>query len=282
MSFLDFFKPKDCSQVTAQYDLRIKDLTNSLSNLTAQNTELKNNYLNSANMVKTLTIEKDNLNEIIKQLKKPSTAPFVIPVDIIDTTKFPYMPSYTSYFLNSITGKLESKVNQMTPSKYYREYTDEMYQFVMSGIKGITDPDKVKIKLRELAHNRVEYKSDILVRPDGKVVLGENWKPAHITWDDRAGDCEDSTILFVCFCGIANIPADEVFNATGYYLNGTKQTGHSFGVVKFKDGNWYVMETTAIRTPMKFKGNPQYIIKADIMNGLSNWAISGKSKQDQF
>lgn len=223
-------------------------------------------------------------NELLEELEtyKKVEVPFTIPTDIIDTSKFPYMPGYKSYFLNPYTGRLEFKLNKMTPSKFYREWTDEMYQFVWANIKNIKDPDKIKIKLRDLAYNRVEYKSDINVKSNGDVVLGENWKPAVVTWNDKAGDCEDSTILFVCFCAIAGIPADEVFNATGYYLQGTKKTGHSFGVCKFKDGNWYVMETTSIRTPMKFLGNSQYIIKNDMMNGLSNWAISGKSKKENF
>ena len=225
--------------------------------------------------------QNNTLKDELETYKKVEV-PYTIPTDIIDTSKFPYMPGYKSYFLNPMTGKLEFKLNPMTPSKFYREWTDEMYKFVWDNIKNIKDPDKIKIKLRALACNRVEYKSDILVKSNGTVVLGENWKPAHVTWDDKSGDCEDSTILFICFCAIAGIPADEVFNATGYYLQGTKKTGHSFGVCKFKDGNWYVMETTSIRTPMKFLGNSQYIIKNDMMNGLSNWAISGKAKKEQF
>jgi transglutaminase-like putative cysteine protease len=253
-----------------------------------QITELKNNYANSDKNVIQLTTEKNKLLNQIKETLdelntyKKTEKPYTIPTDIIDTTKFPYLPSYTSIFLNATTKKLESKENQMTPSKFYREWTDEMYQFVMNNIKGMTDPDLIKIKLRDLADNRVEYKSDLKVKSTGEYIVGENWKPAHITWDDKAGDCEDSTILWVCFCAIANIPADEVFNATGFYNQFGEEVGHSWGVTKFKDNNWYVIETTAKKTPVKLLNSDYRIPLNNIMNGLSNWAISGKSKKEQF
>jgi len=272
----------DNQEIIDKYETKIKAYQENVDMLNEQILLLTDNYKNASNTLQVIIRERDKLAEQIKDLQKPTVASFVIPTDIIDTSKFPYMPNYTSLFLNSITGKLESKENQMTPSKFYREFTNEMYQFVMSNIKGMTDPDLIKIKLRDLADARVEYKKDLKVKSNGEYIVGENWKPAHITWDDKAGDCEDSTILWVCFCAIANIPADEVFNATGYYNQMGKEVGHSWGVAKFKDNNWYVIETTAKKTPVKLIGSDYRIPLGNIMNGLSNWSISGKSKKEQF
>jgi len=91
-------------------------------------------------------------------------------------------------------------------------------------------------------------------------------------------NCDDLTILFVTLCRIAGVPANRVFNATGWYITTTGQKlGHSFPIVKLDDGKWYVCETTwsYMRTdvPKRFLGS-----NYDASWGVSNWEFIGKVK----
>ncbi len=95
-------------------------------------------------------------------------------------------------------------------------------------------------------------------------------------------NCEDSTILWVTACKICGINPERVFNATGYIEQRGKSFGHSFGLAKFDDGKWYVIETTSKRKPVLFKESKYKIPIKSSLNGLTNWEFSGRSKLEQF
>jgi len=270
------FGKTDCSQVTAQKDKQIQDLTNSLSNLTVQNTELKNNYLNSANMVKALTIEKDNQALIIKQLQKPVEVK-VNPPDIFlngNSKLIPYFARWLVYFFD---GKgISAKRIELTPSKLYKIWSDAMYEFFNNSIRDCKTFDEKAIKLRDIVVDIVDYKLD--VGPDGK--QSENWRTPLETYYSGIGDCDDSTILWVTACNMCGLPKDRYFNATGIYNKLGKDVGHSFGIARFDDGTWRVIETTSKATIKKLVGS-DYHIKG-ILSGITNDEFYGQPKSEQF
>ena len=88
----------------------------------------------------------------------------------------------------------------------------------------------------------------------------------------KAGDCEDSSILFVTLCYFAGIPANRVFVAVGTI----DDYGHAFPIVKMDDGKWYVFESTlkAPQEPIALIGSryhPSW--------GFLNWKYQGRAKQ---
>ena len=89
-------------------------------------------------------------NELLEELEtyKKVEVPFTIPTDIIDTSKQPYLPSTLIYYYDPKLKKVQTKSVQVTPSKYYRMWTDEMYMFFRNAIKTCNTFDEKVVKLR--------------------------------------------------------------------------------------------------------------------------------------
>ena len=218
---------------------------------------------------------KDELLEELLQYKEKPITIYELP-DFLDTTKIAYLPTWKIYY--SKNNKMKIKNVAMTSGKFYRIWTDEMYRFFNDKVKGLTNFDEIVVKLRNAVCDITNYESDATAK--GKP--GENWRIAPETYYGGVSDCEDSTILWLTACNICGIPADRVFNATGYYKHGTQSIGHSFGVAKMTDGAWKVIETTRKLNPIIMKGSKYSMPLNSTLNGLSNWVMSGKSKKEQL
>jgi hypothetical protein len=218
-------------------------------------------------------------NKLLDELEalKHIEADYEIPHDIIDVNSFGYLPP-TIYWYWDGTKPVAKEVN-IQIHKFYRNWDDNMFQYFRNAIKGkATYKDKF-IALRKAAYDKVKYKHDL-----GKGLnAGENWKMPSDIFYSGIDDCDGFTTLFVTACHICNIPADRVFNATGHYKHPKGWIGHSYPICKFDDNKWYVLEGTSLRAPLLFKDNKEYKITSNnILNGLSNWNLSGKSKQETF
>lgn len=104
----------------------------------------------------------------------------------------------------------------------------------------------------------------------------ENWQFPQITVRRRLGDCEDSTILFVTLCKVAEIPADKVFNCVGDY----KGIYHSFPIAQLDNGKWYIFETTFNNYP---EGGPKLFegSEYDAKSGCCNWKFAGSIDNEE-
>ena len=229
---------------------------------------------------KDLNIKYNKLYIEHTELKESITNPIIPNIkyttpEFLDTSKFPYLPSWKIYYYKN---GMKTKKVPFTPSKFYRVWSDEMYRYFKNKTKGIKSFDKLIIKLRDLSCDICKYETD--VSRLGKA--GENWRMPTETYYGRLGDCEDSTILWITACNICGVNPERVFNATGYLTQNSKEVGHSFGLAKFEDGKWYVIETTSKRKPILLQGSKYKITQGSMLNGLSNWFFSGKSKQEQF
>jgi len=106
--------------------------------------------------------------------------------------------------------------------------------------------------------------------------FGDAWQYPATTYYRKWGDCEDGTVLFLTLCKLAKVPCDKVFNACGYFNDGSTQFGHSYPVAQMEDDLWYVFETTINdkpANPKRWKDSPYY---ADW--GLANHVYQGKIK----
>jgi len=143
-------------------------------------------------------------------------------------------------------------------------------------IKGVVERNKWKaLFLEDKEKCLLEIWKYVIQVARYELDKGEDWRESYITINRRKGDCEDTTILFVCLCREVGLRADEVFNACGWFKKGSVKFGHSYPIVKIND-EWYVYETTleSIPKPFKprlFKGSPYY---ADW--GVCNDLIGGK------
>lgn len=102
----------------------------------------------------------------------------------------------------------------------------------------------------------------------------EEFYPAEWTLAFGAGDCEDTSILFVALCRAAKIPADRVFCVMGYF----DRYGHAFPIAKRDDGKWYVYESTLSRVPKEpilFKGSRYTSPSSGGIGGMYNWKWKG-------
>jgi hypothetical protein len=102
----------------------------------------------------------------------------------------------------------------------------------------------------------------------------DNWQEPIVTVVKKKGDCEDGTILFVTLCRLAHVPADKVFNACGWYKDGSNQYGHSFPIAMRDDGKWYIFETTLNSFPTQYKEFKGSNYTGEW--GYANWKFAGK------
>ena len=160
-------------------------------------TNCRNNMEMYSNQVIDLQKTIENLNEQITSLQdelaiwKKEGNPDVAQAPNIfknnQSNVIPYFPKWRAHYWDN---GFKYKEVEMTPSKFYRLYTDEMYQLVKKTIKNMDmkkDFDKVLIKLRDLAYSCMVYKSDFGARDPQK--LGELWKPGIIGFYEGIGDC---------------------------------------------------------------------------------------------
>lgn len=140
-------------------------------------------------------------------------------------------------------------------------YNDLLKEFAKT-FKDMEHDDKLKT-IWTYVIRQLYYKYDVY----------ENWQYAPTSIERRMGDCDDGSILFLAICRVSGIKANEVFNACGWFDDGTNKFGHSFPIAKMSDGKWYVFETTLNNipeAPKLMKGSPY---KANW--GLANWKFAG-------
>ncbi|MDD4781251.1 MAG: transglutaminase domain-containing protein [Tissierellia bacterium] len=265
------------------YILKIKELKSQISDYQKDigllETQLEDEVENYYEMKKQYESMQKTKNELLEELEtyKKVEVPFTIPTDIIDVGTFGYLPN-TVYFYWDGT-KPASKTVPVQVHKFYRNFDDNMFQFFREKVKGKTTYKDKFIALRNACYDVIKYKHDLGVG----LKQGENWKMPSEIFYSGIDDCDGFTTLFVTACNICNIPADRVFNATGHYKHPNGWIGHSFPVVKFDDNQWYVLEGTSKIAPILFKTSTVYkITKDNMLNGLSNWEMSGKAKKEQF
>jgi transglutaminase-like putative cysteine protease len=166
------------------------------------------------------------------------------------------------------------------------QYPYEPYIVIQEGSTTFTDPRDIYAESRTLASIVSKWKTlplnQKLMKIWGFVIdaltyrydVNENWQFPIVTYYMKLGDCEDGTILFVTLCHLAGIKADKVFNACGWFTQGTNKYGHSFPIAQMEDGKWYIFETTIDNhpsVPMLFYGS-----NYDASWGVCNWTYYGK------
>lgn len=217
--------------------------------------------------------EIDDLRAEINTLRIEENA-YPLPDIDVDWDKHPYFPSTKFTYYDTNKKENVDIYATLTPSKFTRLWTDEMYNYVINGMKKYGNKTQLEqvVRLRDLVCDRVAYHHDL----NSKGLMSENWKLPIQTFYEKKGDCEDMTNLWLTFCKIYGIPSNAVFNLTGFYGN----VGHSFGGFLDDKNNMQIIEcTTKSRViPMK---DSQYRCKGGL-NGLSNWSCSGVPRVEQF
>jgi len=182
----------------------------------------------------------------------------------LNTDVLPYQP------LIQVLEKSGSSVSK----HYVKIRPQDLYVCSPSLVKLVKD-----MKWRELEHDKKLRSIWIYIITNYHYAFdeSENWQYPVTTFFRREGDCEDTTTLFVTLCKIAGVPADKVFNATGWFYPKTGgRIGHSFPIAQMSDGKWYVFESTLTSIPMNpklFKGS-----EYDASWGVSNWKFAGRIK----
>jgi transglutaminase-like putative cysteine protease len=258
------------------YKLYKARLENELSELDTKLEIETDNYLFMKEQFESVQKLKNELLEELDSLKHV-VPDYEIPHEIIDVNNFAYLPSTLIYYYDTRTKGIATKSVPVTISKYYRMWDDNMYQFFRNAVKNCKTMDEKFIKLRDVIKAKVTYQHDVTARG----ITGENWRFPLETFYGEVGDCEDTTVLWVTACHICGLPADRFFNATGDYKGAGGTFGHSWGIAKFNDGSWRVIETTSTRAPLVFKDNKEYFCKG-FLNGLSNAKMAGKAKKETF
>jgi hypothetical protein len=236
-------------------------------------------------MVKTLTIERDNLQVQVNALKKELEAlakpvePIVTAPDIFANNNSAVVPYFGSWNVYYWKNGLQVKRVLMTPKKFYSIWDDEFYLDVKDQVIGmdpINDWYNVGIKLYNWMFTLgIVYQNDL--GPDGKA--GENWRLVPEIYYGKIDDC-DRTPLFIVACRIAGIPADKVFHITGTYNKLGTEIGHSFAGIYNKQNEFIILEMTQKRTPIKMIGS-EYRCNG-ILSGCTNWQFQGQPKNEQW
>jgi len=94
-------------------------------------------------------------------------------------------------------------------------------------------PDFISVS-QELVNSFTTYRAEV----------GDYWAEPGETLAERAGDCDDLSILL---CSILRnyIPADGVYCAFGLWTDGGKRTGHMWVIAQDEDGEDRILEATA-------------------------------------
>jgi len=267
----------DNQEIIDKYEPKLKAYQKQIDIQNEQITELSNNYKNATNTVQILTTEKIKLLLQIQELTTKPIAPIVTAPNIFkdnNSKTVTYFPGWLVYYFKN--NKIATQKVVSTPSKFYKMWTDDMYVLFNSEIKDCKTFDEKVIKLREVVTSIVKYEFDVLANSK----TGENWRLPVETYYGRIGDCEDSTTLWVTACNLCGLPSDRYFNATGMYNKLGQDIGHSWGIARFDDGKWYVIETTSNTSIKQFIGS-DYRCKG-IISGLSNQDFYGAPISEQF
>jgi transglutaminase-like putative cysteine protease len=221
-----------------------------------------------------IIVTKENeIADLEDMLEQYEEVPDVDTHDIeMASTGYPYFPKWKVYYWKN---GVYTKDVQLTPTKFYRIWSDDMYQHFKAVVKDLNTFDEKVVALRNDILRRTTYKNDVAKNGN----KSENWRLPTETYYGKIGDCDDFCILWVTACKICELPADRVFNATGYVTWLGKEAGHSYGIAKFDDGEWYVVDSTSTKV-MKLKGS-DYKING-LIRGISNWKFSGVPKDIQF
>jgi hypothetical protein len=192
----------------------------------------------------------------------------------VDWDRFPYFGETLFSYYDIDTKKIVDTKIQMTPSKFYKIWSDEMYQYVITGMKTYskkTELEKI-VRLRDLVCDRVTYQFD--TNSEGFKI--DNWKLPIQTFANKKDDCDGMTSLWLTFCNIYGIPSNKVFNLTGTVPQG----GHSFGGYLDQDNKMWIIECTSKMKPFLMKGS-NYKCNTGI-SGITNWQFSGVPKVEQL
>ena len=273
-NWIDSIRKSNDQQIKDGYELQLLNKQKALDATIEQLTMTTNSYKNSAELVKRLIVEKDNLSAQIETLKKQlNPVPATKPNLNVDWTKRPYFPQTRRWIYSEKEKAIVERTFQFTPSKFTRIWSDELYQFAMGINLGGMTLRQQAIAIRDAVLSVCVYQYD----ENAKGLTIENWKLPHETFADGFGDCEDLTNLWLCICNIRGLSSQRVFNVTGFY--GT--TGHSYGGSFIDDDNtFWILECTSKLSPTKMKGS-NYTCTG-LLKGISNWDFAGLPLQDQF
>ena len=256
-----------------QYLTDLSEMRDVINNYRVQVTNLEVKLQKKDYLLQLQQAQIDSRDDELESLKNENGV-YPLPELDVDWDKHPYFASSINYYYNEKTKKIAKYTAQWTPSKLSRIWTDEMYEYVIFGMKKsskLTELQKV-VKLRNLVLNRCKYMHDL----NDIGISEENWKLPHDTYYSKAGDCEDLVNLWLTFCNIYGIPSNKVFNLTGLYGNG----GHSFGGYLDDNQVMWIIECTSKSRPLKMKGS-NYRCKSSL-NGITNWGCSGIPNKEQF
>jgi len=253
------------SEISAK-NIIIIEMQNHNQDLSTDNDQLRADYLETLANMEEYTQRFENLNHTLN------------PPNINIKWGAPtYFPAWLIYYSDGT--QMQTKSVTMTPAKFYRLWTDEMWNECQAHKKQWSDKEPFKNKvvaLRNLVLKHCKYVTD--ANRVGKP--GENWRIPIESYYGGQCDCEDMTSLFITFCNICGIPSDRVFNATGYITIKKQDIGHSFAIFQDDDSKWYVLECTAQQDPKLFKGSAYHC--KGMLKGLSNWQWCGDPQEEQW
>jgi hypothetical protein len=251
-----------------------------IEELNSQEQEYKNTILEKEKLLKSyadLIADKDiSIEDLYREIDTIRKEENIYPEPNlqVDWDRFPYFGKTVFSYYDLTTKKIVDTEIQMTPSKYYKIWSDEMYQYVISGMKGYTKKTEFEkvVKLRDLVCDKITYQFD--TNSEGFKI--DNWKLPIQTFANKKDDCDGMTSLWLTFCNIYGIQSNKVFNLTGTVPQG----GHSFGGYLDQDNQMWVIECTSKKKPFLMKGS-KYKCNTRI-SGITNWAFAGVPKVEQF
>lgn len=256
----------------AELEIIIKKQKEDYNNLSSDYNVVLDNYYIMKKQFDEIQDLKNFMLKELEQYKNPTTPDEINSYDIeIKSNDYPYLPSWLIFYYKN---GLQTKSITVTPTKFYKIWSDEMYKDFNNQIKNCKTFDEKVIKIRDYILSRTKYEHDA-----GKVNKAENWRMPTETYYGKVGDCDDFAILWISACKMCGLPADRVFLATGYVKWLGKEYGHAWNIAKFDDDKWYAVDSTSSKV-VKLLGS-DFKIKG-FLRGISNWKFSGVPKNEQF
>lgn len=164
-----------------------------IEELNSQEQEYKNTILEKEKLLKgyaDLMAERDEEIESLKNeihtLRIEENA-YPLPEIDVDWDKHPYFPHTKFSYYDATKKETVDVYATLTPGKFSRLWTDEMYNYVINGMKKYGNKTLLEqvVRLRDLVCDRVTYHHDL----NSKGLLVENWKLPIQTFYERKGDC---------------------------------------------------------------------------------------------
>jgi transglutaminase-like putative cysteine protease len=249
---------------------KIKNLNKEVSDLNIEIENIKSESTIKDNLIVQKEAKIDELEDRIEEL---TAEPEEVESHDIEmkSNDYPYLPNWHVYYYDK---DIKTKKIRVTPTKFYKIWSDEMYHKFNNLVKDCKTFDEKVVKIRDYILDIVKYESDA-----GTENKADNWRIPTETYYGKVGDCDDHAILWIAACKMCGLPADRVFLATGYVKWLGKDAGHAWNIAKFDDGEWYVVDSTSSKV-VKLKGS-DYKIKG-FLRGISNWKFKGVPKHEQF